>query len=197
VDATLWDERYRETDRLWSQGPNLFVEDRLRDRPPGRGLDLAAGEGRNAIWLADLGWRMTAVDFSQVAVERGRESTDRVDFVVADVTTWEPDTGYDLVLIAYLHLVEAELSSVVRRASGWLEPGGELFMVGHDLSNLERGHGGPQTPEILWQVEDMVSWLGDGLALVETAVVRRPVETPDGFVYARDTLVRARRPSLL
>lgn len=191
MDATAWDERYRAADRLWSATHNLFVEDRLGPLEPGVGLDLASGDGRNAIWLSEKGWSMTAVDFSDVAVDRGRELTDRVDFVVGDVLTWEPDRSYGLVLIAYLHLPEELLESVVGRAATWLEPSGEVFLIGHDRSNLDRGYGGPQVAEILWDVDQLVGWLDD-LTIVEAQVVRRPVETDDGVVYARDTLVRAR-----
>ncbi|MBW3666330.1 MAG: methyltransferase domain-containing protein [Actinobacteria bacterium] len=192
MDAAAWDQRYRETDRLWSQGPNLFVADRLSVAAPGVGLDLASGEGRNAVWLAGQGWKMTAVDFSEVAVERGRQASEDVEFVVADVLEWEAERNFDLALIAYLHLEEAALREVVERAAGWLEPYGELFMIGHDRSNLELGHGGPQSPEILWDVPTISGWLGD-LRLVESVVVRRPVQTEEGVVYARDALVRARR----
>ena len=191
MDSTRWDERYRSTDRLWSAGPNLFVEDRLGQVEPGVGLDLASGEGRNAIWLSEHGWSMTAVDFSEVAVERGREAAPNVEFEVGDVFTWEPSRTYTLVLIAYLHLTAEELHSVVTRAITWLEPGGELFLIGHDRSNLEHGYGGPQVPDILWDVDEITGWL-DGLTVIEAAVVRRPVETEDGTVFARDTLVRAR-----
>ncbi len=134
---------------------------------------------------------MTAVDFSEVAVERGRAISNAVDFVVADVLTWEPSTTFDLVLIAYLQIPEDQLGPLVKRASGWLKPGGEIFMIGHDRSNIEDGHGGPQIPEILWDVESITSWLS-GLTVIEAQVVRRPVETDDGVVFARDTLVRAR-----
>ncbi|HSM45457.1 MAG TPA: class I SAM-dependent methyltransferase, partial [Acidimicrobiia bacterium] len=85
MDAEAWDERYRVADRLWSSTPNIFVADRLADHEPGTGLDLASGEGRNAIWLAERGWDMTAVDFSSVALDRGRAISDRVHFVEADV----------------------------------------------------------------------------------------------------------------
>ncbi len=190
MDPTSWDERYRAADRLWSAGPNLFVADRLGPTKPGTGLDLACGEGRNAVWLSERGWRMTAVDFSEVAVSRGHSASSDVEFVVADVLTWEPPRLYDLVLIAYLHLVEDDLERVVRRAAGWLEPGGELFLIGHDLSNLERGFGGPQVPEILWEVPKIRGWL-DGLTIVEAQVVRRPVEVDGETVFARDALVRA------
>ncbi|HVR78077.1 MAG TPA: class I SAM-dependent methyltransferase [Acidimicrobiia bacterium] len=189
MDSVEWDQRYREADRLWSATPNLFVEDRLRHRAPGRGLDLAAGEGRNAIWLASLGWQITAVDFSAVGVSRGSGQSEVVEFVVADVLIWEPETDFDLILIAYLHLGQAEFQRVVQRAREWLRPGGELFMIGHHTSNIESGCGGPQNPEILWDVPAVLEWL-EGMTVIESEVVRRPVETDQGRQYARDALIR-------
>lgn len=191
MDAFEWDQRYRSTDRLWSATPNLFVADRLKTIPPGRGLDLAAGEGRNAIWLASLGWKMTAVDFSGVAVERGSAHTDEVEFVVADVLEWEPADSYDLILVAYLHLVASEFHAILLKAREWLASDGELFLIGHDVSNVSDGWGGPQYPEVLWDVPGIVGLL-DGMFIVEAQVVRRPVETEDGPRFARDALVRAR-----
>lgn len=117
MDAAGWDKRYRETDRLWSTKPNVFVEERLSGVPPGVGLDLASGEGRNATWLAERGWEMTAVDFSATAIQRARERSDNVVFVVADVLDWEPNRGFDLVLIAYLHLEPADFEPLIRRAA--------------------------------------------------------------------------------
>jgi SAM-dependent methyltransferase len=191
VDSAEWDERYRAHEHLWSVTPNLFVADRLGDVAPGRGLDLAAGEGRNAIWLASLGWEMTAVDFSDVAVSKGKGQSDAVEFVVADIRTWETEQRFDLVLIAYLHLVPGDYETVVRRTTEWLAPGGELFLIGHDVSNIAEGWGGPQDPDLLWDVSEVLGWL-DGLVIVEAEVVNRPVDTEEGRKYARDTLVRAR-----
>lgn len=189
MDSTAWDDRYRDTDRLWSAGPNLFVADRLGSATPGVGLDLASGEGRNAIWLSSKGWKMTAVDFSDVAVERGRATDPNVDFQVADVMTWAPDISFDLVLIAYLHIPTAEFCVLVARAANWLNPGGELFMIGHDRSNLERGHGGPDVPGILWDVDEILGCL-EGLRVIEASVVKRPVDVDGAVVFALDTLVR-------
>ena len=194
MDPATWDERYRQTDRLWSVEPNMFVADRLSPSKPGVGLDVASGEGRNAIWLASRGWKMTAVDFSEVAVERGRGASDEVEFVVADILTWEPPERYDLVLVAYLHLPQSEMRRVIERVASWLKPGGELFLIGHDESNIEDGHGGPQMPEILTSVESIVEWL-PSLDLIEAQVVNRPVDTDEGRVFARDSLVRARVPA--
>lgn len=192
ADSAAWDERYRQAERLWSEDPNMFVADRLGPVEPGVGLDVASGEGRNSIWLAERGWKMTAVDFSEVAIERGRAISDKVNWVVADVLEWEPSESYDLAVIAYLHLDQSPMRKVIERVVSWLKPGGELFLIGHDKSNIEEGHGGPQVPEILTDVEAIVEWL-DHLEIVEAQVVRRPVETDEGKVHARDTLVRARR----
>jgi ubiquinone/menaquinone biosynthesis C-methylase UbiE len=167
------------------------VENRLAGHTPGVGLDLASGEGRNAIWLAGLGWEMTAVDFSGVAIARGREMSDRVRFIEADVLAWEPDRSFDLVLIAYLQIEAEPLSDLVRKTSRWLTDGGELFMIGHDISNIDEGVGGPQVPEILWDVELIVSCL-DELTVVESGVVERPVDVEGRVAHARDALVRAR-----
>jgi SAM-dependent methyltransferase len=192
LDAIDWDERYRATDRLWSAEPNVFVADRLGGMRPGRGLDLASGEGRNAIWLAGEGWDMTAVDFSEAAIERGRRISDEVRWVVADVRVWEPGDEYDLIVVAYLQLSIDELERLVRRAVTWLAPGGELFMVGHERSNLEHGVGGPQVPEVLWDLEELVPWL-DGLDILEAEIVEREVVGETGTRVALDALVRARR----
>lgn len=191
MDSSEWDERYHARELLWSRGPNSFVESRLRDAEPGAGLDLACGEGRNAIWLAEQGWDMTAVDFSAVAIERGKALSEDVEFIHADVFAWEPHRLFDLVLMAYLQVEADPLSELVRRAAGWLEPGGELFMVGHDISNLDEGVGGPQAPERLWDLNLMLEWLGD-LRVIEAGVVERPVEVDGDVRHARDTLIRAR-----
>ena len=191
MKAIDWDERYRSADSLWSSTPNLFVADRLASHEPGRGVDLACGEGRNAVWLAELGWSMTAVDFSTVAVERGRQRSSEVDFAVADIRDWEPHVPVDLVLVAYLHVAEDELRSLLERAKGWLTERGELFLIGHDKSNMEIGYGGPQVPEILWDVSTIAGWLDD-MEIIEAQVVRRPVEEDGDQHIARDALIRAR-----
>ncbi|MGM0384756.1 MAG: class I SAM-dependent methyltransferase [Actinomycetota bacterium] len=157
-DAAHWDARYRsaqqEESTVWSVEPNRFVVEELAVLPPGRGVDLGAGEGRNALWLAARGWEMTAVDFSAVAAEEGvrRAAAKGLDitWVVADVTTWEPAEPVDLVLLAYLHLPSVEIAAITARVGGWLRDGGTLVVVGHDLDNLGSGAGGPRDPDHLY-----------------------------------------------
>ncbi|HEX2403492.1 MAG TPA: class I SAM-dependent methyltransferase, partial [Acidimicrobiia bacterium] len=66
-------------------------------------------------------------------------------------------------------------------------------LIGHDVSNITEGWGGPQYPELLWDLPEVLGWL-DGMAIIEAEVVNRPVDTDEGRKYARDTLVRARQP---
>jgi SAM-dependent methyltransferase len=180
---------------MWSAGPNRFVEAELSDLPPGRAADLAAGEGRNAIWLARKRWRVTAVDFSSVAIERGRRIADaagvEVDWVVADVLTWSPPEGFDLVLVAYLQLAPADLAAALARAAAAVAPGGTLLVVGHDLANLTEGVGGPQYPDRLYTADGVATAVtSGGLKVIRAERVRRPVDDRE----AVDTLVRAVRP---
>jgi SAM-dependent methyltransferase len=174
MDARAWDERYAAA-REWSVTPNAVVAERLGDLSPGRAVDLACGEGRNAIWLASLGWQVTAVDFSAVAVERGREAAESsgvsVDWQVGDALE-APLPGSDLVVLAYLQLPAHERRTVVRRAWESLEPGGTLFVVAHDSTNLTEGTGGPQDAAVLYTAGDVLGDL-DGLAEPEVVTAER------------------------
>jgi SAM-dependent methyltransferase len=188
--AQEWDERYAERQQ-WSAEPNALVAELLSGLPPGDAVDLAAGEGRHALWLAGLGWRVTAVDFSDVGLARGRAQAgaDRVTWVTADVAGWsaEPES-LDLVLVAYLHLPEPDTTTLFRRSVGWLRPGGRLLVLGHDVENLTAGVGGPQEAGILHSV-DRLRPVADLLDVDRLEQVRR--QTPAGT--ALDTLLWGRR----
>ena len=77
MDAAAWDARYAGAELVWSAGPNVWVRELCAPMPPGVALDVAAGEGRNALWLVEQGWAVVASDFSAVGVERMNEIADR------------------------------------------------------------------------------------------------------------------------
>ena len=188
--ATEWDERYAEKQQ-WSAEPNRLVAELLEGLPPGKAVDLAAGEGRHALWLAGLGWQVTAVDFSAVGLGRGaaQHGAERVTWVTADVTTWTaPPASADLMVVAYLHLPEPDTVDVLTRAVGWLRPGGRLLVLGHDVANIACGVGGPQEPSILHSVERLAPVAE---LLTVDRLERVPRETPAGT--ALDTLLWGRR----
>jgi SAM-dependent methyltransferase len=190
-----WDRRYAGAERLWSAKPNRFLVAEVEDLPPGRALDLACGEGQNAIWLAGLGWDVVGVDFSEIAIAKARARAERdgvaVELAVADLLDYEPEpTAYDLVLLLYLHLPPDERRLVLERASGALAPGGTLVLVGHDLLNMTEGVGGPSDPTIHFTPDEIAGELL-GLEIEKAEHVYRDVageERP-----AIDALVRARR----
>jgi SAM-dependent methyltransferase len=198
MDQAAWDERYAGPELVWGAGPNCFVAEELAALPPGRAIDLGTGEGRNAIWLAERGFAVTAVDFSRVGLARaaglaaGRGVS--VDWVHADLLDYRPTPGgYDLVLIAYIQLPAERLTALARTAAAALAPGGTLLAVGHDRDNLARGHGGPKDPTVLWTPQIVTAGL-TGLTVQQAEQVNRTVTTPDGERTAIDTLVRAVRP---
>lgn len=199
MDRTTWDARYAAApDLVWTAEPNRFVVRELAELPPGRALDLAAGEGRNAVWLAERGWRVTAVDFSTVAAQRGRRLADErgvtVSWVVADVRSYPlPVAAFDLVVVAYLHLPPADLAAALHRAVSALAPGGTLLVVGHDRDNLTGGVGGPQHPAVLHTPEGIVAEL-DGLRVLRAGTERRPVTVDGRSVDALDSVVVAVKP---
>ncbi len=196
-----WNRRYAVKDFVWTVEANRFLVAETADLRPGRALDLAAGEARNAVWLAERGWAVRAIDFSDVAIEKARRLAaarnvaDKVAFEVADLRSYEPEAGrFELVLMMYLHLPWADLVPVLARAARAVAPGGTFLLVAHDSANLKRGHGGPQRPDVLYTADLVVEALGRELAIEKAGTVERPVETDDGIRVAIDCLVRARRP---
>lgn len=191
-----WDRRYEERDLVWSAEPNRFLVAETEALTPGRALDLACGEGRNALWLAERGWNVTGVDFSTVAIEKARAIAARrgvdAEWVAADLLVYAPEPGaYDLVLAFYLQISADERRRVLARAAAAVAPGGTFLLVGHDVLNLTEGWGGPSDASLLYTPEEIAGEL-PGL---EVERAERVTRRPDGAERdAIDALVRARRP---
>jgi SAM-dependent methyltransferase len=198
VDQREWDELYASRELVWTAEANRFVTGELAGLTAGRALDLGTGEGRNAIWLAERGWQVTAVDFSAVGLAKAAELATRrgatgIRWVEADLREYQPGpAAYDLVLLAYVHLLADEFGALLQTAASALAPGGTLLVIGHDADNIAHGHGGPQDPRVLHRVENVVAAL-PGLDIQRAEQARRPVMTGDGERTAIDTLVRAQR----
>ncbi|GGF93834.1 SAM-dependent methyltransferase [Rhodococcoides trifolii] len=197
-DATVWDTKYAGQELKWGSPPNQFVVEFTTSLPPGRALDLACGEGRNALWLATRGWTVDAVDFSAEGLRKGvavaRTATNaiqsRLRWVRKDVTELIVEPNYDLVLVLYLHLQPGARKQVVDTAISALKPEGILVICGHDSANLTDGVGGPQDPQILYTPADLVNDI-DGRLDVRTAETRRrdlaEGSALDAVVFARKT----------
>jgi SAM-dependent methyltransferase len=198
VDARDWDRRWTNK-LLHAHGePSSVVLAALDRLAPGRALDLGCGNGRHAMWLAEHGWRVTAVDFSTEALRQAREhavaSGVEVDWVEADLAAYEPEPqAFDLVLVAYLHVPGGERAPIHTKAAAAVARGGTLLVVGHDVTNIGTGAPGPTNPSLLYTPSDIVAELSD-LEIERAEQVRRPTELEDGTpVEAVDALVLATR----
>lgn len=193
--AAFWDQRYRERGFLWGTEPNRFLVTVASDIPPGRALDLACGQGRNSVWLAERGHTVTGIDLSPVAIgdgeELARQAGVTVDFQVADLTSWDPaGRTWDLVVLSYVQVVPDDRLAIHARASSALAPGGTLVVIAHHLDNLTQGVGGPQNPDVLFTCDDLVADFA-GLSIERCEKVLRPVVSEEVSGDAIDVLLVA------
>jgi SAM-dependent methyltransferase len=143
-DHASWEERYRGAPALWSGRPNPSLVAETADLTPGRALDVGCGEGADVLWLADRGWQVTGLDWSEVALTRAAEHataaglSGQVEWVRGDVDDWTPPAGtYDLVTAHFLHPTADQRGPLLARLAAAVAPGGTLLWVGHPY-NEER-----------------------------------------------------------
>ncbi|MGY2085713.1 class I SAM-dependent methyltransferase [Blastococcus sp. SYSU DS0539] len=162
-----YDELYRSAPAVWTGRPNRQLVVEATDLPPGTALDAGAGEGGDALWLASRGWRVTAVDFSPVALERGAAKAaelglaDRIDWRHEDLDVWTPpERSFDLVTAHYLHATWTDRTRMFRRLAAAVAPGGMLLVVGHQHGE-EWGHGHASAHEAgaLYTADDVAAVL--------------------------------------
>ncbi|GAA3540192.1 SAM-dependent methyltransferase [Nocardioides daeguensis] len=210
LTAGFWDERYGGTDRVWSGRPNQrLVEqlDAIPDLAPGRALDVACGEGADAVWLAKQGWQVTAVDVSQVALakvaahaeEEGVGDRIRIGFydALADPRPVGHHT-FDLVTVSFLHVPLPDFPAVYRGIADAVAPGGRLLVVAHHPDDVTTGARHDHGPGLMFEPERVIETLGADRpdSPWEVEVADTPVReqaTPEGPLRVRDTVVRLRR----
>jgi SAM-dependent methyltransferase len=200
-DRHGWDERYAASEQTFTPEPNHLVVAEVGNLAPGRAVDLATGEGRHALWLASRGWRVAAVDFSQVGVRRAqsRARAAGVDIAVAVADVYElrwPESRFDLVLAAFFHPRPAVRAGLYRAIAGALAPGGSFVQVSYDVLNAREGGAGPKDPDVLMDtavIAGDLSGLGLHVARAETVRVRVP-DNDGGETNVVDSVIRAVRP---
>lgn len=137
-DKTYWDGIW-SSERAGAMGtgdPNPHLLSQVEILEPGSAIDAGCGAGAEAIWLATAGWTVTAADVADVAIAHGERRAveagvaDRIQWVQADLSSWEPDQEYDLVSTCYAHPAIPQLE-FYRRIATWVAPHGTLLIVGH------------------------------------------------------------------
>lgn len=133
-----WEEHYASRDQIWSGRVNAQLASVAPRLSGTTALDLGCGEGADAIWLAEQGWKVVAVDVSGTALSRARAAatargvSEHIDFQQHDLTRSFPDGGFDLVSAHFLHsTVEMDRSAILKRAAAAVAPGGALLVVDH------------------------------------------------------------------
>ena len=175
----FWDDRYGSEDRIWSGQPNAQLVDRVTAMAPGRALEVGAGEGADAIWLARRGWEVTAFDVSQVALDKAAAHAvaagvgDRIAWQRVDLSTWVGErSAYDLVSAQFMYLAQPALATLYRQLGAAVAPGGTLLLVGHHP--VDERHGHHDVPDVRWTPEEAASWLDpDDWASIDVATVQR------------------------
>ena len=200
----FWNQRYQSSSTLWSGhvNPQLVIE--AADLHPGSALDVGCGEGADAIWLAERGWQVTALDLSTVALERGAahalevsaEVAQRIIWLHADLTDWVPvAASYDLASAQFVHLPKRQRELLHRRLAGSVRPGGTLLVVGHHPSDVHTTVPRPSAPGLLFTASDVAASLTpqEWVTVVDEARARQTVD-PDGRpATIHDAVFRAQR----
>jgi SAM-dependent methyltransferase len=202
--AEFWEKRYAEAGPVWSGRPNAALVDAAPAVPAGDvdgvALDLACGEGGDAVWLAEQGWRVVAVDISATAIARGRAAAaerglgDAIEWVVADLSDWEAPDGLALVSACFLQSTrELDRIGILRRAAEHLAVGGRLVSIAHAAMPPWSPHAGDAGITPTAEVEDLA--LDPAAWDVEVAELRdREVTGPDGAAATlTDSVVVIRR----
>jgi cyclopropane fatty-acyl-phospholipid synthase-like methyltransferase len=153
---------WRHREAAWNPEPNVLLVESVTGLAPGAALDVGCGEGTDALWLAKRGWTVTAVDISNVALERARvaDATHQVTWLQADLLVWQPPAdAYDLVSAHFLHIAPAERPAFFGRLAMAIRRGGTLLVVAHHPSDLETTVGRPPIPDLFFTAEEVMASL--------------------------------------
>jgi SAM-dependent methyltransferase len=186
-----WEQRYAESDRVWSGRVNVRLAEVVSPLPAGHALDLGCGEGADACWLAEHGWTVVAVDISDTALQRATAAAeakglaDRIEFVQHDLSESFPDGTFDLISAQFLHsMIPFDRPRLLRRAATAVRPGGVLLIVDHAgpppwPSKLDHHHHEfPSAEEVIGALD-----LGDDWERVRADTAQRKAEGPDGEIW--------------
>lgn len=198
-EQASWDERYGGPGRVWSGRANAVLAAEAADLRPGRAVDLGCGEGGDAIWLAEHGWQVTGIDFSETGLARAaahaaeRGVADRIEWRQADLRRWTPGgEQWDLVTSHFLHLLDDGMLGATRQMAGAVAPGGTLLVVGHHPDDAHTGLRWSM-PGVLFTAEELQPALDPELFDVHVEARARQ-ENRDGVVHdVRDAVLHARR----
>lgn len=182
--GTSWDERYSQPEYFYGTAPNGFLSSVFRQIPLGSVLNLAEGEGRNAVFLASHGYKITAVDSSPVGLRKAEQLASShnvtISTLCADLSEYriEPDR-WDGIVSCYCHLPSAIRKPLHRQVAAGLKHGGVFILEGYVKEQIFYGTGGPSDPDMLFSLEELTDEL-EGLDFVHAVSLERDVREGRG-----------------
>ncbi len=182
MSSAFWDQRYSNDDLVYGREPNEFLA-QMRDRLPskGRALDIGAGEGRNALFLASCGLDVLAVDQSEVGMQKAqrlaRERGLKLRTQAVDLQDFDAEHGsFDVVSSIFVHLPATLRAAVHARVGAWLKPGGLFVLEAYGPDQIERSTGGPKDPLLLTPLDVILGELEEFEIEHQAALVRNVSE---------------------
>lgn len=199
MDSDYWNEKYATDEYIYTTVVNRFIKEYLEALPAGKLIDLAGGEGRNAVWFAERGWQVEVVDFADkalakfLALAKERGVADRATATVADATGFQANLApADLGLVGYLQIAQEPLTDAITRLVAQLKSGATFFGVWHALDNLEGGFGGPRDPKVLPSVASLTEILSALPVAIETIEIRDgQIQTKEGLKPSLTVIAKA------
>lgn len=197
---SYWNAKYATDEFIYTKTANRFVIELCEGLTPGLAIDLAGGEGRNTVWLAEQGWRVENVDISEVglakceafAAERG--VSERVSTLCASGADFKSSLApVDLAIVPYLQVPASLLNASLKNLISQIKPGGYLVGVWHARENLDGGFGGPQNPDVLPSVASMKQFCDSMPLETQVCELREgQVQTKDGLKPSITLILKAR-----
>ncbi|MFM7030825.1 MAG: class I SAM-dependent methyltransferase [Micrococcales bacterium] len=203
MDNTSWVKKYDTATYVYTTDVNQFVVELCGPLAPGKAIDVAGGEGRNAAWLAEQGWTVEVIDFAPNALEKARKLaaeravSDRVITTEASALDFTSRLApVDLAVVAYLHIYSHQFAQAMAQTLAAVKPGGYIMGVWHALENLQHNSHGPQNPDTLPSVQSLTALCQDlGLKVLTLENRNGMVRTDDGPRPSVTVVLLAQKPA--
>jgi SAM-dependent methyltransferase len=167
MEEKKWNERYKEEEFAYGKGPNMFFKEWLQKLDPRSILMPADGEGRNGVFAAKSGWKVTSFDLSvegkSKALALAKENRVTIDYIVSDLEQLEFEKeSFDAIGLVYAHFPANKKSSFHKKLSTWLKPGGVIVLEAFSkihllLNNINPEVGGPKDIDMLYSIEEITT----------------------------------------
>lgn len=157
-----WNERYATDEYIFGKEPNVFFKSVIGTLPPGKLLVPAAGEGRDAVYAAKLGWDVLALDLSSIARDKAlnfaKESNVTIRYELGNIADFKCEPNiFDAVALIYFHLPPALRHETHTSLAQCVKPGGTIILEAYNKRQINNDSGGPKQLDMLMSSEELAN----------------------------------------